>query len=969
MSVRDACKPRPEVLKGDLDDAIFAADFGHLIAGKAPKVYSDPKTFFRNTHPAQQLCKVVQAVFQRLTTKKEGGAAVRLSTGFGGGKTHTLMAMWHLANNIGDASLGTELLPAAGRPPSVKVAAVDASAAGTPVFARHGKRQVHSLWAELAWQLGDEKGLKAFAAVDDAERQPDDTLIDRMFPAGPVLILLDELVIYMSTLSERGQNNLLAFLGKLISAVGKRPQTVLVITDPARQLAYAQQSAQLAQKLQATAARFDDILGRKMTDFDPIGKEAAKVIARRLFDSIDPAAAQAASAEYNRLYQRVLQESPGRLPASAGSADYAERIVECYPFHPRLLDTAQDRLGALPEFNKSRGTLRLFARILRDVWEGGADLSLITAGDIRWSSPRIQADLLSRLNRDNFQAAVNADIERHAAELDSGRPDGIHRRVASALLLESLPLQPNSGLDPQELTLAVLRPEEAGPEPAEALDRLVGVCWHTYPMPGGRGWQFRYEPNVNRLIEERAAQVSIEDARSHVLAEAQKYFKGPAFKLAPWPTSARQVPDIADLQLALCETEDIARSVCANADDTNPSAPEPRRFLNAIVAVTASPEALSDAVERARRLIAADEIEREYRGGDQFKLMREQLVRLKPEIEKRFRIQTSRAFNRVCLPGGSGLELEEKYQVDEKEVLRSAHGQQCLRRFLDDQGFIYQSGSSLDPGRFLRDILPGATPLAGQPDVYTAKAIHERFLSAPNLCLLPDGSVVRNTLLRSLEEGRIVIRTPDGAAYDGKGCVAGTPGTRRRYDQKLTALRLEDDVLVTVRSSDTAKEWLREDETKPPKHDETDVPPPPPPPPTPTQVPASTWEQIIEYAKERPLAALTLTARTPALAASLASLAQPLGADSVALSVTVEGDLKTGGTMSFAATDVGINHPAKPLQIAQTVFNSIKAATQYRADLELKFANGGRRGMEAALGDLASKAPEELAVRALFEKP
>lgn len=84
MSVLDTCRPRPEVLKGDLDDAIFAADFGHLIAGKAPKVYSDPQTFFQNTHPAQQLCKVVQAVFQRLATKKEGGAAVRLSTGFGG---------------------------------------------------------------------------------------------------------------------------------------------------------------------------------------------------------------------------------------------------------------------------------------------------------------------------------------------------------------------------------------------------------------------------------------------------------------------------------------------------------------------------------------------------------------------------------------------------------------------------------------------------------------------------------------------------------------------------------------------------------------------------------------------------------------------------------------------------------------------------------------------------------------------
>ena len=119
--------------------------------------------------------------------------------------------------------------------------------------------------------------------------------------------------------------------------------------------------------------------------------------------------------------------------------------------------------------------LRLFARILHDVWQRGEDLELITAGDLDWSSTRIRGDLLQRLSRDNFAAAVSADVEGHATELDAGK-HGIHRRVASALLLESLPLHPNSGLTPDEVTLAVLRPDEAGPEPGEALDRLVGVC-------------------------------------------------------------------------------------------------------------------------------------------------------------------------------------------------------------------------------------------------------------------------------------------------------------------------------------------------------------------------------------------------------------------------------------------------------------------------------------------------------------
>ena|ERR1019366_2208816 len=143
MGIFTGTQPRSEVLKGDLEDAIFAADFGDLVGGKAPQVYDDATTFFQNTHPAKELCKVVRAVFERLAETKEPGVTIRLSTGFGGGKTHTLMALWHLAQNISNVSLGTELLPAAGRPKTVKVIGIDAGKAGVPQFAKHGSTTVH----------------------------------------------------------------------------------------------------------------------------------------------------------------------------------------------------------------------------------------------------------------------------------------------------------------------------------------------------------------------------------------------------------------------------------------------------------------------------------------------------------------------------------------------------------------------------------------------------------------------------------------------------------------------------------------------------------------------------------------------------------------------------------------------------------------------------------------------------------
>jgi len=482
MGVLTGAKPRSEVLKSDLQDAIFAADFGDLIdiEGRAPDVYKVPAVFFQNTHPASELCKVVRTVFERLADPKEPGATIRLSTGFGGGKTHTLMALWHLANNIQDLSLGTELLPAAGRPKSVTVTGVDAGKAGVPLFASYGATKVHSLWGDIFYKLGGEKALKSLGKADDPEGSPSEGQIEAVFPKGPVLLLLDELVIYMAKLSDRGQGNLLGFLNSLAAVVSKRPQSMLVVTDPARQAAYAPEAAAMATSLESAALQLAEVQSRKVSDFDPIGNEAARVIVRRLFERINPVAAQAASASYHSLYERLVQQDPNPAYKTVATAAYSKRIVESYPFHPRLLDTAQERLGAMQNFQKSRGVLRLFARIIRDAWERGDDLELITGGEIDWSSGRIQGDLLQRLQREGFRAAVGADIAKHAAELDGDEPRGVHARTASALLLESLPLQPNSGLDKADVTVAVLRPEEAGPEPGEALDRLIGVCWHTY---------------------------------------------------------------------------------------------------------------------------------------------------------------------------------------------------------------------------------------------------------------------------------------------------------------------------------------------------------------------------------------------------------------------------------------------------------------------------------------------------------
>ena len=980
--IRETCTPRDEVLKGDLQDAIFAAEFGHVVVGRAPEVYQDPTEFFRNTHPAANLTKVVRTIFERLADPNEAGAAVRLSTGFGGGKTHTLIALWHLANNIGQTMLGTELLPAAGRPKTVVVAGVDAQKFGTTVCASHDGIETHSLWGELAYQLGGAEGYAEMQAVDDPLDVPHDDKVGAMLPDDPVLVLLDELVIYMALLGEQAQGALLSFVSKLISEVGARHQAVLVITDPAGQPAYAKEAQALADvtKRLDAALRLEDVLGRKMSYFDPIGSETAQVINRRLFDSVDKSAAQALSAGYYNAYQRVASEYPDLLPPDAATMDYAQRIVISYPFHPRLLETAQDRLGALQDFNKSRGTLRLFARILRDVWESDSDVSLITAGDLNWESDRLQADLLQRLKRDNFVAAVNADVVRHAGQLDGDFGTDAHRRAATALLLESLPLTPNAAMDKRDLTLAVLRPSDVGHEPGEAIDRLMSVCWHTYKDDTGRRFQFRYQPNANKIIEERADGIPAEDARQAVLTLAQNYFKGHTFSLVAWPGSPRAVSDSAALKLALCDREILAQAVCDYEDNADPEAPRPRRFRNAILGVAPTAAMLEEATQEMRRRLAAEQILTEQKKKTP---LREQVEELLPTLRRRANFRSVRAFNRVLFQGKPSVTLAEKYLVPDEGALGSVSGQTKLKQFLDDNKYIYQPTDAVDVDLLL-DLMGGATPSLDHEGAYPASAVHERALASPKLRLMLNANPVRDAILKGVERGKLVVRLSNGNAHDQEGCVTGVQGDRTRSPAKLTTLKLDADVLVAPATAPCVMAWLQVDEPIDVDKDLLSVAEAAVQkgvslqsicdamdagqiqyalhdgsrlvvlnesfaawqPTRSGQITVLSWEHAIQCAATRPLVSLKLKANSADAANVLIACAQPFGAQSLAITVQASGQLKDGGTLNFLVANAKHNNPLKPIAEAQKLLRAMQDGSTFSAALTLDF--GGQAMQDTA---------------------
>jgi hypothetical protein len=919
MGVLKSCHPRPEVLSSDLADSMFAASLGSVVNKTAEEVYTDPKVFFENTHPAAQLKKISEMVFQRLANPNESGAVIRISTGFGGGKTHALVSLYHVAKNVADFSIGTELVPAAVRPSSVSVAAIDAEDAGVPDFSTHADATTKSLAGELAYRLGGKAALDRLGAADDPKGSPNAQQIAAMLPEGPTLILLDEVVVYMAKLDDQGQGNLLGFISALASAVLAKRQSVLVITDPASQQAYASQAHLMEGALREAATKLEQILGRKFSDFDPIKDEAAQVIARRLFTSIDRTAAEAVSASYRHLFERVKTTNGSLLPPSVTTPDEIQKFVSCYPFHPRLLETAQNRLSTIPDYNKGRGTLRLFARLLRDIWDRQEDVELIGAGDVNWESDRIRGDLLQRLNKDEFTAAVNADVVKHAGELDGGSR-GHHVRAASALLLESLPQTPTAAMTPQELTYAILRPEDAGEETVEALDRLLNVCWYTYPSESGDRYQFRVEPNVIKQVEERAQGIRPEDARGIVRTRVSGYYNGTFFQSSNWPEDLAAVPRTAKPLLVLCDHDALGKDIAQFENVDAEGHKNPRGFINNLIVLVPDQNLFASAIERAKKLKAAEAIEAEAKQGKGNPLAIKQLEKFLPSWRRQFRIEAVRAFTRLVLHSGEH-RIGEEILANEDKCAEAAAGQQNLKDFLEKKSLIYKAQDALDFELFRTKVFDGTPDDGGQSGVKNAAALYERMLSVPGLRLLGDGSLLRETVRKAVTGGQLVVRLADGRCFDAKGCVAGEIGSRKRQPYSLTMAN-HSEVLVAIPTAAAAATWFVTDEPEPIGGDrETDgAGITPPPPPRLDDNVATTWEDAIEKARGKQLLSLKLTARNPAALAAFPSVTVMLSPNEQKQSLRVSGVAKDGGNISLAFSNVKPSHPLRPSQLVAQVF-------------------------------------------------
>lgn len=639
--------PHEDIRKGRLDEAIFAANLWAVVQGTAPEVYRDPEEFFRKTYMTVGLGSMLKRVASALRGDGESGdRIISLQTAFGGGKTHTLVALWHLAKyaeRLRQSSATEDLRRIFGDrfPEEVKGVAVFTNQTCDVTQGRRTPEGIHTrtLWGELAVQLGGKALYEKIRANDETQRVPQGIFASVLREVTPCLILIDELADYCvgaaavpvgdTTLADQT----ISFIQQLTEAVQQVPGTVVVATLPASKYEVAQ-----SEKGQEAFITLEKRFQRLGTDVKPVAdNEIYAVVRTRLFESLSTPEEPDYPAQVAKMYQSLYTAHAGEVPTEASKTTYREQIEQAYPFHPLLIDALYTRWGSHPDFQRTRGVLRLLASIVGDLWqrrEGNTETQhLIQPCHIRWSIDAMQA-ALTRLWGPAYQSVVAADIlgEKSNARILDEERGGDYRRerigegLAAAILLGSFGGQgERSGFSAKDLKLACSRQGLNWNYTDGALLELEDRSFylHTTTTSGlGKRYWYGIKPTLNKLIAQYRQQVAKDNFDEEILKALREQTQKSTLGGATWHVlvdPGADLPEQKSLTLLI-----LPLSLPWSNDETNPETrkrifelssrcgTKDRIYRNTLLFLAATPRGLNKLRQAYREQVALERIRFDY---------------------------------------------------------------------------------------------------------------------------------------------------------------------------------------------------------------------------------------------------------------------------------------------------------------------------------------------------------------------
>ncbi len=558
----EVLRPHDDIVAGKLEMSTYAADLGAVDRDdpNTPWVYRDPREFFRTTYPTRNLRRLLADILG-VMAGGAGDRVIQLRTPFGGGKTHALLALYHLIKSrekIDQAHLSG--LPDPGPSRVAILSGLDLDP--------HTPRQVdglmiRTLWGELAFRIGGQPSYEKVRIHDETGSAPSGNVLRPILSAAPSLVLLDEVLVYVERAGgKKGDDPLrrqvTIFLQALTEVVRNLPNGAMVYS--------LQASAHEAAGDEALLQELDHLVSRVDAKREPVSNEEVRqVVQRRLFpifgeDPLHEEVAREVAREhaiaYRRLREAYAETDSERRAASQESERYEQRIIESYPFQPDLLDLMYHRWGSLPSYQRTRGALQFLAAVVHALWANpGSAQPLIGAGDVPFQDEQVRGAFFSQVGeRERYSSVLAADITGSTA-----RSREVDRRVgADSPTYERLRVGTRCATAAMLYSFGAREGEERGVLEAELIQSLVSpdfdrnlitTALHDlreqllYLHYTGRRYRFEPKANLNLLISEETKKWQPDEVIERVRKQLEVALSSAGGRLVLWPPESGSIPD------------------------------------------------------------------------------------------------------------------------------------------------------------------------------------------------------------------------------------------------------------------------------------------------------------------------------------------------------------------------------------------------------------------------------------------
>lgn len=631
---REVITPHADVAGGNYLLAEFAADLWQVYQDqfdkehRAPAEYTDPVEFFRRTYLTEGLADLLTLGIKRICGQT-ADPVVKLQTNFGGGKTHSMLGLFHLFSGVAPARLsGIEpLMKKVGVSslPKVHRAVLVGNKLSLTGFKKPDGITVRTLWGELAWQLGHSvgKAKEAYEIVraDDEQGVCPGGLVTLLRKFSPCIVLIDEWVAYVRQvygtpgLAAGSFDANITFAQSLTEAFKAAPGSFLVASLPSSDIEIGGEGGREALK------RLENTFDRVQSTWRPATTdECFEIVRRRLFQPME-ADRFAARDAVARAFADMYRQAGNEFPPECKEAEYERRIQNSYPIHPELFDRLFQDWSTLDRFQKTRGVLRLMASVIHSLWERQDGNLLIMPATIPMDDPPVR-DELTRYMDDPWTPVIEKDVDGANSlplRIDRENPAfgrvSAARRVARTLYLGSAPTSTsqNRGIDDRRIKIGCVQPGENSAAFGDALRRLSDQATHVY-VDQSRYWLATH-PSVTRLAHDRAAQLSRKQDEVHAeivrRIREEQGSRGEFTKVYPCPASGADVPDEQEVRLVILAPEqthaakaaDSAAMVAAKAM-LEQRGSSPRLYRNTLVFLAPDKTRLVELEQAVRQYIA-----------------------------------------------------------------------------------------------------------------------------------------------------------------------------------------------------------------------------------------------------------------------------------------------------------------------------------------------------------------------------